>query len=147
MKASTSLKISQRIFVAILFVFLSAKLVSAQPDGKNLFETNCKQCHDIGKGIVIGPDLKDVDKRRPDKAWLHKWIRNSQTVVKSGDPYAVALFNKFNHTVMTPFNFKDEEIDAILTYIKDYKPTTPPPPPDGGGGGPATKSNLVLYLL
>src|SRR5436853_1498318 len=108
MKTFSSLKISQRIFVAILFTFFSVNIVSAQPDGEALFKTNCTQCHSVGKGKVIGPDLKDVDKRRPDKAWLHKWIKNSQSVVKSGDPYAVKIFNENNKTVMTPFNFKDE---------------------------------------
>jgi cytochrome c2 len=148
MKTSLSLKYSQRIFIAILFLFLSVNLVSAQPDGEALFKTNCTQCHSIGKGVVIGPDLKDVNKRRPDKTWLHKWIHNSQAVVKSGDPYAVALFNKFNKTVMTPFNFKDEEIDAILTYIANFKPpvTAPGGGPEGAPGA-EPKSNLVLYLL
>src|SRR5687767_5046912 len=147
MKTSFSLKFSQRIFVAILFLFLSVNLVSAQPDGEALFKTNCTQCHSIGKGVVIGPDLKDIEKRRP-KEWLHKWIRNSQAVIKSGDKYGIDLFNKFNKTVMTPFNFKDDEMDAVLAYIANFKPpVTAPGAPGSGVPGAAPKSNLVLYLL
>jgi mono/diheme cytochrome c family protein len=145
MKTFSSLKISQRIFVAILFLFLSVNLVSAQPDGEALFKANCTQCHAIGRQ-VIGPDLKAVDKRRP-KEWLHKWIHNSQAVVKSGDPYAVELFNKFNKTVMTSFNLKDDEIDAIITYIANFKPPVTPNAPGAEVPGAEPKSNLVLYLL
>ncbi len=146
MKTSTSLNVSQRIFIAILFLFLSVDLVSAQPDGEALFKNNCTACHTLGRDAT-GPDLIGVNKRRPDKAWLHKWVHNSQTVVKSGDPYAVALFNKFNKTVMTPFSLKDEEIDAILTYIGNYKPPIAKGPtgPTGGPGG--EPGNIVLYLL
>ena len=147
MKPLTSLKISQRIFVAILFFLLTATLVSAQPDGEAIFKQNCTQCHSIGKGKVIGPDLNGIQARRPDD-WLAKWIRNSQAVVKSGDPYAVKLFNDYNKTVMTPFNFSDEEMTALLAYIK--KGPTGPKGPTGGTGSTAPVEkpvNLVLYLL
>src|SRR5258705_2259726 len=148
MKTLSSLKFSQRISIAILFLFLSVDFVSAQPDGKAIFEQNCKQCHNIIGTKVIGPNLKDIEKRRPDKAWLHKWVHNSQTVVKSGDPYAVKLFEENNKTVVTLFpGSKDEEIDAILTYIANFKSpvTNGPTGPTGGPGG--EPGNIVLYLL
>src|SRR5689334_23135921 len=131
MKTTSFLRFYQRIFIALSFLFLYADLSFAQPNGEALFQSNCTSCHKIGE-VLIGPNLQGVTKRRP-KEWLHKWVKNSQAVVKSGDPYAVELFNKFNKTPMTSFNLKDEEIDAILTYIENFKP--PVNTPNGPGSG------------
>lgn len=120
----------------------------AQPDGEALFKTNCTQCHSVGKGVVIGPDLKDVHKRRPQE-WLVKWIRNSQAVVKSGDKYGVDLFNKFNKTVMTPFNLKDDEMQSLLAYVKAESEKAPVQKPTAATPGAEEKKggNTLLYLL
>ena len=120
----------------------------SQPDGAALFKSNCVACHSIGKGVVIGPDLKDAHKRRPED-WLIKWIKNSQAVVKSGDAYAVALFNKFNKIPMTSFNLKDDEIKAMLAYVKAESEKAPPPAPAASAQGQAEQKggNTFLYLL
>src|ERR1051325_7939753 len=68
--------------ISFLLVFASSLSLKAQ-DGKGLFQANCAQCHAVNS-VVIGPALKDIDKRRPE-AWLLKWVKNSQAVVKSGD--------------------------------------------------------------
>jgi cytochrome c2 len=135
-------------FVSLFLLLLINYNVAAQPDGASLFKTNCTQCHSIGKGTVIGPDLKDVHKRRQDD-WLAKWIRNSQAVVKSGDKYAVDLFNKYNKTVMTNFNLKDDEMKALLTYMKDESTKAPAPkgPAANQGTPEPTMDNTLLYLL
>jgi mono/diheme cytochrome c family protein len=91
---------------------------SQAPDGSQLF-IPCKACHNIGKGKLIGPDLYQVTQRR-DKAWISKFIRNSQDVVKSGDAYAVKLFEQHNKVPMPPFAYTDEQIDAVLKYIDNY---------------------------
>jgi mono/diheme cytochrome c family protein len=92
--------------------------------GKELFEGNCTACHAVHK-VKVGPALKDVKKRR-DIAWIKKFVRNSQMVIKSGDPYAVKLYNDYNKTEMTAFpTFKDEEIEAIVAYIVDEGKKTP----------------------
>ncbi|WP_052429886.1 c-type cytochrome [Sporocytophaga myxococcoides] len=84
--------------------------------GQRLFQDSCRACHSI-HDVVVGPALKDVVKRRPKK-WLYKFINNSSAVIKSGDPYAVELFNKFGKAEMKNFNFTKAEIDSILDYIK-----------------------------
>ena len=84
--------------------------------GAALFKNNCQQCHSIHE-VVVGPALQNVHQRR-DVDWLKAFIRNSQKVIASGDPYAVNLYNKFNKTQMPAFNFKDEDILAMLAYIK-----------------------------
>ncbi|MCB2221725.1 MAG: c-type cytochrome [Bacteroidetes bacterium] len=79
----------------------------------------CAACHTIGKGKLIGPDLKGVTERR-DKAWLYSFIRSSQTMIQNGDPIAVQLFEEYNKIPMPDNNFSDEQIDGILAYIENY---------------------------
>ncbi|RLD56067.1 MAG: cytochrome C [Bacteroidetes bacterium] len=79
----------------------------------------CGACHTIGKGKVVGPDLKGITEKR-DEAWLISFIRSSQTMVKAGDAEAVKIFDEFK-IPMPDNNFTDEQIKGILTYIKDYK--------------------------
>jgi mono/diheme cytochrome c family protein len=84
--------------------------------GAALFRGNCQQCHAIDQ-VVVGPALKNIHTRRPID-WTAAFIRNSQKMIQSGDPYSVNLYNEYNKTQMPSFNFKDEEIMALLAYIK-----------------------------
>lgn len=95
-----------------------APLTEQQVRGKQLFDGNCAQCHAVTEEIVVGPGLKGVTSRSPGEAWLVKWIRNSQAVVASGDPYAVQVYNKFQKIPMSSFtNLTDVDIKAILSYV------------------------------
>ena len=81
---------------------LAAGLSAQQPPSEETiayFEQNCQQCHTIGGGVLTGPDLKDVTKRR-DKAWLTKFIRNPKAIMDSGDPYARKLLKDFKGQIM-----------------------------------------------
>jgi mono/diheme cytochrome c family protein len=86
--------------------------------GKQLFQNQCSPCHFIEKeNLSQGPALGSVAKRRP-KAWLVSFIKNSQEVIKQGDPYAVYLFNSFDRRVMVPMEFlSNDDISSILDYI------------------------------
>ncbi|MBG9376304.1 cytochrome c [Panacibacter sp. DH6] len=86
-------------------------------DGKALFSQNCASCHAIHKQLT-GPALAGIENRVTDRKMLHRWIRDSEEVLKSQDPYFTTLYNQFNQASMSKFpNLKDEEIDAILDYI------------------------------
>lgn len=86
--------------------------------GKQLFARDCAACHAINK-IIDGQSLAGIETRVPDKKLLYSWIRNSEAVLKSGDEYFVNLSKQYNNVRMNSFpNFTDEDIDAILFYIK-----------------------------
>jgi mono/diheme cytochrome c family protein/cytochrome c553 len=140
---------------ALIFSILLPTLVllgntSYAQDGKALFQSNCASCHSPIK-VITGPALKGVTERVPDKALLHAWIRNNQKVLATGNPYFTKLFNDFNKTPMNVFegSLTDKDIDAILSYVENYKaaPTTP----EGGGSGEtaaaksAESDNTLLY--
>jgi mono/diheme cytochrome c family protein len=133
-------------------IFLSTGIFqtsSAQPDGEALFKANCVACHVTGDAKVIGPGLKDIHKRRTE-AWLIPWIKNSQAVIKSGDAYAVKLFEEYNKAVMTSFtSLKDDEIKAILAYVKVEGEKAPAAPVAGApvAGGEAAKDTGFPWLL
>lgn len=103
--------------------------------GKALFTNNCAQCHAVTEEVVVGPGLKGIQQRAPGKDWLHKWIRNSSTVIATGDPYAVQVFNRYQKIQMASFpNLTDGDIDGILAYIDQ---ASAPKEAVAGGGGKA----------
>lgn len=85
--------------------------------GRSLFDTHCAPCHAVHKARM-GPMLASITRKR-SKEWLHEFIRNSQKVIVSGDPYAAHLFRSFNQQVMPAFRqLSDSAIGDILFYIK-----------------------------
>ena len=78
---------------------------SVVKNGESLFKGNCTVCHAINE-VVIGPALRDVHERQSEE-WIYAFIKNSQKVIKSGDEYAVNLYNEYNKTLMTSFDFSD----------------------------------------
>lgn len=83
--------------------------------GAALFERSCVACHTIGDGIRVGPDLKDVHRRR-ERDWLERWIRDPLGMAKS-DSIGRAIFAEFKNIPMAPNNLSDQEIDQVLEYI------------------------------
>jgi cytochrome c2 len=100
-----------------LFSFSISLAFADAAEGEKLFTANCTSCHAINEKVV-GPALKDVHKRR-DAKWLVKWVKNSQAMVKSGDPVAVQVYKENNEALMTSFeNLSDAQINSIIDYIK-----------------------------
>lgn len=101
--------------IALIFLIST---VYAQ-DGEQLFQ-QCKACHTIGQGKLLGPDLLDVSKRQ-DKAWIKNFIKSSQTMIKNGDPAAVEIFEEFNKLIMIDYaHLPDADIEAIINYIDSF---------------------------
>src|SRR5690606_12087309 len=87
--------------------------------GQQLFVQNCLQCHYVEKD-KIGPKLRgfmaywDNDTTR-----VRAFIRNSQELIRSGDPRAVEIYEQYNKSIMTPMpHLTDQEIDLIVEYIE-----------------------------
>jgi len=121
-------------FASIFFILIGSSLYAQEPEaaaeggesglnpeliaaGETLFRNNCLVCHAIHEQKV-GPALADVHNRRPVD-WIKSFIKNSQKVIQSGDEYAVNLYNEYNQTLMTSFDFSDEELNSVIEYIKD----------------------------
>lgn len=101
----------------LLFMQLPTTLfaeVSAD-EGEKLFKQNCTSCHQLGKKL-IGPNLVGITEEH-DEEWLIKFIRNSQELIKAGDPDAVEVYEEYNQTVMPAMALSDDEIRSILSYI------------------------------
>ena len=95
----------------------------------DLFKLKCGICHTIGSGRLVGPDLANVQDRRSED-WLLTYIRSSQTIIKGGDEYAVALFEEYNKVIMPDPMISDTEIKTLLAYIAENS---------GGGAGTTTE--------
>ena len=102
-----------------------ASATSADPaKGKELFNANCAACHKLD-GKATGPELRGVADKF-EAAWLHKWIRNSSDLIKSGDAQAIKVFEDNNKIVMSSFpQLSDADIDNILAYTSEPKAEAP----------------------
>ncbi len=109
--------------------------------------SNCASCHNPLKDAT-GPALQNIDKTFPDKEWGYKWIHNSAALISAGDPTAVAVFNKFNKTAMTAFpSLSNEDIDAILKYVDEYKAPEAAKPAAAATGNEHAESNSWVYTI
>jgi len=143
-------------FSTAFFTLTVLMAVSAYAqDGEKLFKQNCASCHLMSDKAMVGPGLAGMFERVPSEEWAVKWIKNSSAMIASGDPYAVKIFNEFNKAQMTAFEYlSDEEIDAILDYIKN-PPVKEAPVAEadtetsaGGEGSSGTLSTDTLtYIL
>jgi cytochrome c2 len=143
-----------RILFFCLALMLSFTTISFAQDvakGKELFNSNCAACHKLD-GNSTGPSLRGVVERHDgDVEWLHKWIKSSSSLIKSGDARAVKLFEEWNKVVMNDFpGLSDEDIDNILAYTSEPKAEVQAPTQSAGtaqGGGDGVSDIIVLGAL
>src|SRR6185295_5199410 len=74
-----------------------------------LFVRQCSGCHTIGKGDLIGPDLKGVTARH-ERSWLLRFIRSSREVIDGGDKAAAALFERYKRQRMPDHDFTPAQV-------------------------------------
>ena len=82
--------------------------------GKSTFDAKCALCHSLGAGDKIGPDLKGVTRRHPDK-WLTWWLLETDRMQKT-DPEAKALLEKYK-TPMPNLGLKPNEVRELLQFL------------------------------
>jgi len=87
--------------------------------GRYVFENRgCNTCHRVGGGTLIGPDLAGVTQRRDDR-WLATWLKNPAEVVAK-DPKLETWTHEFGDIIMPDQNLNDEEIKALIAYMKEF---------------------------
>lgn len=140
-------KIAHSTFAIIVAIFACMSTAYAQPDGKALFQSNCASCHHPVKDAT-GPALQGVSARVPSKEWLHDWVHNSAAVIAKGDKYGNEIYKKWGMTAMTAFpTLSNEEIDAIITYVEEYKAPVAATPAGGAVAADSGKDNSWLYTV
>ncbi|MCB9285431.1 MAG: c-type cytochrome [Lewinellaceae bacterium] len=146
-------------YALFLCFFLATGIVSAQDaapavdltEGETLFKNNCAACHNKNmKDNLTGPALGGVQDRWADypRKDLYSWVNNSQALINSGHPRAVELWNQWKPTVMSNFNFSDQQIENILAYVNDVYTRVPvvAVTPGGGTAAPQKPNNTLLFL-
>ncbi|MBU2553739.1 MAG: c-type cytochrome [Bacteroidetes bacterium] len=104
-----------RISILILLLFSSPFINSQTLEDEKNFQ-QCKACHTIGGGKLVGPDLIGISERR-EEVWLIKFIQNSQELIQSGDELAIQVFNENMKIPMPAHNLTDDQVRGILAYI------------------------------
>lgn len=133
-----------QFLVITLFLFISS--FTYANDGKNLFETNCKICHSIGGGKIVGPDLKGINEKR-SLEWFGKFVKNSSSLIESGDEQATAIFKEYLNMPMPPSALSKKEIASIYKYlVSTGKPAeTVKTKPEAVIKGDATKGKQLFF--
>lgn len=107
------------ITLSALLLTMAAHSFAIPPvdEGKRIFTSRCAACHNVNK-TMTGPALAGVEDRRSIE-WIINFVQSSQTVVKSGDKDAVALFEKFNKIPMPDHkDLSATDIKNIMQYVK-----------------------------
>ncbi|UTW63480.1 c-type cytochrome [bacterium SCSIO 12741] len=138
--------------ISCLFLLVTALLFSSgkavAQDGEKLFNSNCAACHKMDKKS-IGPALLGAEERwEGDRDRMRAWIKNSTQYLKDNPDHAYVqeLFETYNKSVMTAMALSDAEVDAVLDYIRDWKPVDPPKPP-GGDVVTVEQPDYTIYWL
>lgn len=145
-------RINKTFLASILFVvsFTFSKNSVAQDDGKTLFLKNCASCHALDKKLT-GPALLGIEDRwKGNRKNLHAWIKNTGSYMKTtSDPYAIALFNEYNKSAMNVFDgvLDEKQIDAILDYVRDWKPPVTAGPNDPDAANKESDNTLLYGIL
>ena len=116
------MKKSNTFWIVLVLTCTSFFFVNGQ-EGEAIFKQNCAACHKLGKRF-IGPDLIGVNQKRSED-WLLSFIKSSQTMIKSGDADAVAIYEEFNQMLMTDLaHLSNDDIKAILSFIEQQSSST-----------------------
>ena len=108
------------LFIVLVGVVSRVQAASPRQDianGEVIFNAKCVTCHTIGKGKLVGPDLKGVTGRR-DSAWLGTWIKAPDKVLGAGDPVAVKLLLEYNNIPMPNLGLSDADVANLIAYFQ-----------------------------
>lgn len=106
------------MIASILNYNITHDIVHSQDlSGKDIFLQNrCANCHTIGRGRFVGPDLYNVDQRY-SKEDIVKWMVNSQQIYSSTGKMPM----NEGYPPMPPMNIDTDSAVKIYEYLKDFK--------------------------
>jgi len=91
--------------------------VGSAQEAAAFFRQNCANCHTIGGGRLVGPDLKGVTTKR-DRSWFIQFLQSPKAVIEGGDPYALKLRDEARGVIMpTVPGMTAERAEALLDLI------------------------------
>jgi len=139
------------LFFLQSFMITTGSFAADAAKGEKLFQ-QCAACHAPHKKVV-GPALKGARERwieNSSEENFYKWINNSQALIKSGESYAVGLYNKYNKSVMNAFPLSKEEIDDVFAYVEAYEPPVAQGPKEEGAvavSGEKGNGNMYMWIV
>lgn len=90
------------------------KKVAEEKEGETIFKMKgCVACHTVGKGRLVGPDLKGVSKKYT-REFMEKWLKNPDIVYTEGKRKPL----NEGYPPMPPQNLTHEEIEHIIKYLE-----------------------------
>jgi len=98
--------------------------VMAYDRGEVTFRNHCAACHTIGKGDLVGPDLRGVTAAR-DREWLSRFITAPDQVLASGDPTARGLLAKYKHVLMPNLGLGSDDASVLIEYMEKQSRAVP----------------------
>jgi cbb3-type cytochrome oxidase cytochrome c subunit len=109
---------STKIILAATILFFGFSVFATPPseEGKTIFASRCAACHNVNK-VLVGPALAGVDQRRSID-WIVNFVHSPQSVIKSGDQYAVDLFNKYKVQMPDHADLTADNIKSVVEYVK-----------------------------
>src|SRR3954469_2784703 len=100
--------------------YAEAPPIKKQGDGHYLFTSLCANCHTIGRGDKIGPDLSVALESR-DRDWLARYTFEPDVLRAKNDPVARMLMQKFGEVRMPNLALNIDEVKSILAYVETQK--------------------------
>ena len=115
--------------LSIVFVLMALSLNIYAEDAAKYFKVNCKSCHSIGDGDVVGPDLAGLSKRRKID-WVVKFINYPEGMIsgdkdepgyEKADPLAKKVYDLYKPTMMTEISIDKKMVKSLFEYIDSLK--------------------------
>jgi cytochrome c2 len=113
----------------VVFSALIMSVNSFAFDAGKYFQKTCTQCHTIGAGDKIGPDLAGLSKRRKVD-WIVKFVNYPDGMINGDaeeagyekpDPMAKKVYEAYKPQMMAEQEVTKVQVEAILKYIDSLK--------------------------
>ena len=107
---------SKKVEVQKLKQIINKKESKLFEKGKTIFINDCKVCHVMK---YHGHNFLDGIFKRVDSSYFKLYITKQDSLIKSDDKYAMETKINFgNNDMIHSFTYNDEEIEALIEYLK-----------------------------